>query len=215
MSKLLYIIGSPRQDASRSGAVAEAFLAAWRRAEPGLDVSVLDLWREPLPEFDGDKAQAKMTVITGGTPEGAAATAWEAVKRVIERFARADQYLFTVPMWNGGIPYRLKLYIDILTQPGFLFGFDPARGYSGLLGRKQAAVIYTSGVYAPGVAPAFGLDFHSSYFDWWLRFVGVTDVETIRYQPTLLTPDPERAFAEAVAGAEAAASRLARGSRAA
>jgi FMN-dependent NADH-azoreductase len=215
VSKLLYVVGSPRQDASRSGAVADALLAAWRRADPELEVSVLDLWREPLPEFDGDKAQAKMTVITGGTPEGVVATAWDEVKRVIEGFTRADQYLFTVPMWNGGIPYRLKLYIDILTQPGFLFGFDPTQGYSGLLEGKRAAVIYTSGVYGPGAAPSFGLDFHSSYFDWWLEFVGLTDVETIRYQPTLLTPDPEGALADAVAAAEAAAGRLAKGSRAA
>ena len=214
MSELLYIVGSPRRD-SHSGAVAEAFLAASRRADPGLEVSVLDLWQEPLPEFDGDKAQAKMTVITGGTPEGAVASAWQVVTRVIERFTQADQYLFTVPMWNGGIPYRLKLYIDIITQPGFLFGFDPTSGYSGLLEGKRAGVIYTSGVYGPGAAASFGLDFHSSYFDWWLKFIGLTEVETIRFQPTLLTPDPERGLAEAVAAAQAAAGRLARGSRAA
>jgi FMN-dependent NADH-azoreductase len=215
MSKLLYVVGSPRQDASRSGAVAEAFLDTLRRADPELDVSILDLWREPLPEFDGDKAEAKMTVITGGTPEGAIATAWNAVTQVIDRFTSADQYLFTVPMWNGGVPYRLKLYIDILTQPGFLFGFDATTGYSALLQGKQAAVIYTSGVYGPGVAPSFGLDFHSKYFDWWLRFIGLTDVETIRYQPTLVTPDPDRAFNEAVAAARVAAGRFARPPRAA
>ena len=214
MSALLHIVGSPRSD-SQSGAVAEAYLAAARRIDPGLEVSVLDLWREPLPEFDGDKAQAKMTVITGGTPEGAIATAWQVVTRVIERFTQADQYLFTVPMWNGGIPYRLKLYIDIITQPGFLFGFDPTRGYCGLLGGKRAAVIYTSGVYAPGVPASFGLDFHSSYFDWWLKFIGLTEVETVRFQPTLLTPDPEGALSAAVAAAQAAAGRLARNWRAA
>lgn len=215
MSKLFYVVGSPRQDASRSGAVAEAFLDTLRRAEPDLDVTILDLWREPLPEFDGDKAQAKMTVITGGTPEGTIATPWSAVTRIIERFTAADRYLFTVPMWNGGIPYRLKLYIDILTQPGFLFGFDVKQGYSGLLAGKRAAVIYTSGVYGPGVAPSFGLDFHSSYFDWWLEFVGLTKVETIRYQPTLLTADPDRDLAEAIAAARGAAARFGGAPRAA
>ena len=41
--------------------------------------------------------------------------------------------MFTVPMRNGGISCRLKLYIDIMTQLGLLFGFGPATGYSGLL----------------------------------------------------------------------------------
>jgi len=90
-------------------------------------------------------------------------------------------------MWNGGIPYRLKLYIDILTQPGLLFGFDPAKGYFGLLNGKKATVVYSSGVFAPGVSPDYGVDFQSSYLDWWLRFIGVADIQTIRYQPSLLS----------------------------
>jgi FMN-dependent NADH-azoreductase len=94
-------------------------------------------------------------------------------------------------------------YIDILTQPGLLFGFDPATGYRGLLtGQgKKAAAIYTSGVYAPGVPRAFGSDFHSSYFDDWLRFCGIAAIAEIRFQPTLLNPDVpgtrERAMAQA------------------
>ncbi len=194
MRKLLYVVGSPRQLDSRSGKVAEVFLDTLRQKNPSVEVDILDLWQEPLPEFDGDKAAAKMTVITGGNLAGATATAWDAIVRVIERFTSADDYLFTVPMWNGGIPYRLKLYIDLLTQPGFLFGFDPATGYSTLLTGKRAVAIYTSGVYQPGVPPSFGADYHSSYFDWWLRSAGITDITTIRYQPTLLTADPEKDF---------------------
>jgi FMN-dependent NADH-azoreductase len=110
-----------------------------------------------------------------------------------------------VPMWNGGIPYRLKLYIDIMTQPGLLFGFDPAKGYSGLLKDKRATVIYTSGVYAPGVPAAFGIDHHSTYFDDWLRFIGITDITTVRFQPTLLTADYDGGLKAALnAAAEAA-----------
>ncbi len=208
MPKILYVIGSPRQEASRSGAVAEAFLEELRRRAPALEIDTLDLWREPLPEFDGDKAAAKMTVITGGTLDGAIRTAWDAITRVIERFLAADTYLFTVPMWNGGIPYRLKLYIDILSQPGFLFRFDRATGYSGLLRDKRAAVIYTSGVYAPGVAPNYGADFHANYMDWWLRFIGITEIATIRYQPTLRAADPEAALVAAKRAAQAGAARL-------
>lgn len=205
MTRLLYVKGSPRGEASRSTPVAAAYLEAARRNHPDLVVDELDLWREPLPEFDGDKAAAKMTVITGGTLAGATETAWDVITRIAERFTSADRYLFTVPMWNGGIPYRLKLYIDIITQPGLLFGFDPEAGYSGLLKGKHATAIYTSGVYQPGAPTKYGADFHSTYFEWWLRGAGITDIHAVRYQPTLLTADPEAGLAAAMRAAEAAA----------
>jgi len=192
MSTILFVNGSPRQKDSRSGVVASAFLDAVRQRSPSIDVDTIDLWREPLPEFDGPSAAAKMAVITGESPAGASATSWQGITQIIERFLRADQYLFTVPMWNGGIP-------------GAMFGFDPVNGYTGLVRGKRATVVYTSGVYAPGAPAAFGLDFHSSYFDWWLRFIGIEDVRGIRCQPTLLTPNPDAVRDQAVAEARAAA----------
>lgn len=198
MKTLLHVIGSPRGANSQSAKVAAAYLGALTERR----VDTLDLWREPLPEFDGDKSAAKMTVITGGALGGATQTAWDEIQGIAARFTAADEYLFTVPMWNGGIPYRLKLYIDLITQPGILFGFDPATGYAGLLKGKKATVIYTSGVYAPGVAPAFGSDFHATYFDDWLRFIGITEVSRVRFQPTLLTTDPAAGLATAIAEAK-------------
>jgi len=83
-----------------------------------------------------------------GQLEGAKQTAWDRIVEVTERFKAADYYVLGVPMWNGGIPYRLKLYIDIITQPGLLFGFDPAKGYFGLLKDKKATVIYVPQAYS-------------------------------------------------------------------
>jgi FMN-dependent NADH-azoreductase len=200
MSKLLYVIGSPRNHNSLSSTIAEAYLETYRKAHPNVEIDVLDIWSEHLPEFDGNKAAAKMSFFGVGTLEGEVKTAWDEILAVIQRFTAADEYLFTVPMWNDGIPYRLKLYIDILTQPGLTFGFDPATGYSGLLSSKKATSIYTSGVYSLGAPQAYGTDFHSSYFENWLRFVGITDREVIRFQPSLLTADP-------VAGLDAATAR--------
>lgn len=191
MSDLLYVIGSPRKGSSESSAIADAYLTEFRRTNPDAVIDVLDLWQEGLPAFDADRAAAKMTVFSGNELVGAEASAWEAVRAIFERFNAADAYLFTVPMWNGGIPWMLKLYVDILTQPGMVFGFDPASGYVPLLHGKRATVIYTSGVYAPGVTRAFGSDFHATYFNDWLRFIGISAVEEIRFQPTVLTATPE------------------------
>jgi len=49
MSKLLYVISSPRGEKSESRAIADEFLDAYRRSDPSLEVDVLDLWTEPPP----------------------------------------------------------------------------------------------------------------------------------------------------------------------
>ena len=76
-------------------------------------------------------------------------------------FKEAAEYLFTVPMWNASVPWVLKHLIDAITQPGTVFGFDPANGYIPLLEGKRAIVVYTSGVYSPGATIQFGADFHA------------------------------------------------------
>lgn len=198
MTKLLHIVTSPRGADSKSNALALAFVKAQRREHPNLIVDTLDLWREPLPAFDGDSAAAKMTFFGVGEMDGAKQSAWDEIVKITQRFTDADHYVLGVPMWNGGVPYRLKQYIDIITQPGLLFGFDPEAGYSGLLKNKKATVIYTSGVWSPDADPRFGLDFHSNYLDWWFELIGVSNVETIRFQPSLLTADPTKGFEDAL-----------------
>jgi len=187
--KLFFVKGSPRGASSLSAKIAEASLASYRSKNPGATIDEIDLWQAPLPEFDGDRAAAKLSVFAKEMLEGVRKTAWDEIIAITNRFTSADDYLFTVPMWNGGIPYRLKLYIDIITQPGMLFDFDPAAGYKGLMKGKRATVIYTSGVYAPGAPPAFGTDHHSTYFDNWLRLIGIQDISSVRFQPSLLTDD--------------------------
>lgn len=198
MTKILHIQASPRGAASKSNEIARARIDTLRQHDSGLVVDTIDLWREPLPEFDGNSAAAKMTFFGVGELDASKRSAWDRIVEIVERFKAADHYVLGVPMWNSGIPYRLKLYIDILTQPGLLFGFDPAKGYSGLLNGKKATVVCSSGVFAPGVPPQYGLDFQSNYLDWWLRFIGVTDIQTIRYQPSLLTQDPVKGLNDAI-----------------
>lgn len=208
MTKLLYVISSPRGEQSESTRIAEEFLGTYLRARPGVKVQRLNLWEDELPVYGGKGAAAKMTVFSGQTPEGDQAEAWADVQRVFAPFKEADEYLFTVPMWNAGVPWVLKHLIDTITQPGTVFGFDPAKGYFPLLEGKRAVVVYTSGVYAPGAPIQFGTDFHAEFFNDWLRFIGVSDVSEIRFQPTVLTVDPDAARNEALAKARELAMNL-------
>ena len=198
MTRLLFIKASPRSAASRSVTVAESYLEALRAKDPALEVDTIDLWEEDLPPFDGNRANAKLNVITGTAQSATQQTAWDQITAIAQRFIAADHYLLAVPMWNGGIPYRLKQYIDIIHQPGLLFGLNPETGYFGLLKDKRATLVLTSGAYAQHFpSPAFGVDHHSTYLKDWLNQAGVTEIEEIRYQPTLLVADPEAAFAAA------------------
>lgn len=177
MTKLLQIIASPRGGDSKSNALADAFVAAQRAKDSTLQVDHLDLWAEDLPAFDGDPAAAKMTFFGVGQMDPSKEQAWSAVARITERFMSADHVVMGVPMWNGGIPYRLKHYIDIITQPGMLFGFDPDNGYSGLLRNRKATVVTTSGVWSEGADARFGSDFHSTYLKWWFETIGITSTQ--------------------------------------
>lgn len=191
MTTLLHISASPRGEASESLAIARTFLDAYRVANPGHRIDAFDLWDGTLPAFGPDAAAAKMAVFAGREPSGAAARAWDAASRTFDRFAAADAYLFSVPMWNTGVPYILKQFIDVVSQPGMVFRFDPEHGYSGLLSGKKAAVVYTSAVYGDGRDAAFGVDFQRPFFSGWLRWAGITDVTEIEFRPNLVTSDAE------------------------
>lgn len=206
MTQLLYIKASPRGSESKSIAIADAYLEALKSKTPDIVVDEIDVWAAKLPKFDGDKVAAKMNVITGQPHSGMQKTAWDEITEIADRFTKADIYLFAIPMWNGGIPYTLKHYIDVIHQPGLLFGLEPSTGYFGLLKNKRAVIAYTSGAYAQSMpSPAYGVDNQSTYMRAWLNQAGVTDIAEIRFQPTLLTQDPDGDFKTAVMTARAAA----------
>ena len=189
MTTLLHLSASPRGERSESLALARTFLAAYREQSPGHEIVEWDLWDGTLPEFGPAATAAKMDVFAGAEPSGAGAAAWRAARDTFDRFAAADRYLFSVPMWNAGVPYKLKKFIDVVSQPGLVFGFDAASGYTGLVTGRKAAVIYTSAVYGELRGPAFGSDFQAPFFDDWLRWAGIGDVTTVQFRPNLATAD--------------------------
>ncbi|TVU64138.1 flavodoxin family protein [Paenarthrobacter nitroguajacolicus] len=200
MPSILHINASPRYSNSDSLRLARHFIDSVQAAAPEtFELETVNLFDDgALPAFGRIAASAKMAVFTGQdqTPEQVAA--WESARAVFDQFAAADAYVFNIPMWNSGVPYVLKQWIDIITQPGWSFGFDPQQGYRGLMEGKHALAIHTSGVYAPGVPAAFGSDFSSTYFADWLNFVGIEDATHVRFAPTVLNGDVDgtRQFAE-------------------
>jgi FMN-dependent NADH-azoreductase len=190
MSRLLHISASPRGAASESLAIAGTFLDAYREVH-GAVVDPFDLWDGTLPVFGPAGAGAKMTVLAGEDPAGEQAAAWRAARAVFDRFDSYDRYLFSDPMWNSSDPYVHKQFIDVVSQPGWVFGFDAEKGYSGLLHGKKAAVVYTSAVYGDGRPPAFGRDHQAPFLDGWLRWTGIIDIAAIEFRPNLAVADAD------------------------
>ena len=189
--RLLHISASPRARQSESLALAATFVEAYSESHEGVVVDHWDLWDGTLPQFGPDAAAAKMAVFAGRQPEDGPAEAWAQAAAAFERFAGYHRLLFSVPMWNAGVPYILKQFIDVVSQPGMVFGFDPVNGYTGLLRGRKAAVIYTSAVYGPDRGPAFGADFQRPFFDDWLRWAGIEDITEITFRPDLVTADAD------------------------
>ena len=184
MSKILHINASPR-DNSRSLAVAKAFLEAYRAKNASDTVEVLNLFEANLMPFDGFAMQAKYAVLGGGNPTGEEAAAWGKVAGLADHLKSFDKYVINVPMWNFSVPYVLKQYIDILTQPGLTFTYTPEEGYKGLVTGKKAFIAYArGGEYAAGSGTE-GLDHQKPWFNFALNFIGITDLTTVEIDGTL------------------------------
>lgn len=198
MPTLLHIESSPRKTRSASLDVARAYLEAYRGAHPDHSIDVLDLWSINLPEFDGDALDAKYADLSGTPLSEAQQQAWADIRRLARRLHDADTLLLSVPLWNFSIPYKLKHFIDVVSQRDILFSFDE-RGLQGLLKDKKAVVIYARGLdYSiDSGTPAHSFDFQRPYIEAWLRSVGITNVESVVVEKTLFGPEVDHAARQA------------------
>ncbi|HOF17385.1 MAG TPA: NAD(P)H-dependent oxidoreductase [Phycisphaerae bacterium] len=181
MKDFLHVVASPRGDESFSVRVGRRFL----QSLPGVAVETLDLFRADLPPFDAPYAAAKYAVLGGATPADDAQRAWKRVIELADHFKSFDGYVFSAGMWNFGIPYRLKHYLDLVVQPGLTFSYSPQKGYQGLVTGKPAVLALARGAdYSPG-SGAEAMDMQRPYLEAILRFIGFADIRTIVVQPTL------------------------------
>ncbi|MCG6982667.1 MAG: NAD(P)H-dependent oxidoreductase [Deltaproteobacteria bacterium] len=185
MARLLYIEASPRKERSASIEVARAFIDEYERTHPGDAVETVDLWHTSIPEFDGHVIDSKYVILHGLEHTEEQKRAWRAVEDLISQFTGADKYVFSLPMWNFGIPYKLKHYIDVIVQPGYTFSYSPEKGYEGLVTGKPIVSIYASGgAYGPGTG-AESYDLQKAYLELILGFMGFSDFQKITVASTL------------------------------
>jgi FMN-dependent NADH-azoreductase len=202
MTRILHIKASPSRHHSRSEHAAQAFIDTLVSELPSAELDVIDVWDLALPEFDETMLEAKFAVLRSRDATAEQQRRWSEAVRISQRFNRADLYVFSVPMWNFGIPYRLKHFIDVVTLPGENWSWSREHGYKALLANKQAVVVASSANVHDDVPPGFARnDFQRPYVRRWLKFIGIDVVKEIRVSPTLTDPDEVKRI-EAQAEAE-------------
>ena len=183
MKKLLHIKCSPRKERSVSGQLAKKFLETYRLKHPHEPIAEIDLWKIALPEFDEFAAGAKYKAFHHDPLTPKEADRWEQIVQLFQQFSAAEKYVFSVPMWNFSIPYKLKQYIDLITQPHLAFDVTEA-GYRGLvIGRPVVLLLARGGAYRN--TPAAPMDMQEKYLELWLKFIGFTNIRKIYAEPMM------------------------------
>lgn len=204
MKKLLHIIATPRGEESSTLKVSNVFLDSFRNSHQDWVIEDFDLSKEELPSLTVKRVDGKYLLLSGKDLYGDMKVAWQDIIAEIERFLSADAVLISTPMWNFGIPYTLKHYIDVIVQPKYLFQYT-ATGVEGLAkGRKMAVITSRGSDYSS--AETKGADFQEPYLRFVFGFAGITDITFINAEPMNMGEELQK---KAIASAQEKARKLA------
>jgi FMN-dependent NADH-azoreductase len=174
MASLLAIEASPRKQRSASLELASRYLDSYAAANPQDTISRINLWDLDIPEVDDVLWSAKHAIQNGLACTREQAILWEKAAKLAQMFVAADSYVICIPMWNFSIPYKLKHFIDVITQSGITFDYSKEDGYRGLLDNKPVTLIYAMGKTYPFVSEALKLQ--KQHMEMWLNFIGLTNI---------------------------------------
>ena len=135
-----------------------------------------------------DKAAVEMfiaTVFQRQQPNAEQAALFARMMSVVKQVKSARRLVIAYPMYNFGIPARLKDWLDNLVVPGETFRFGEDGAPQGLMGGHKVLLLQASGsVYSEG-RPMAQMDFASSYLKTLLGgFLGFASVDTVRAEGT-------------------------------
>ena len=178
MSTPLKIDVSTRGSVSISRRLSSLFVEQWREAHPDCAIIERDIAATDLPFLEFAWITANLTRSSARTEQQKALLVPS--DELIAELQKADEYLIATPMYNFGIPAKLKAYVDHVVRSGLTFTMNADGSYTGLLSGKKATVIIASaGEYGPD-APTVGLDTLKPYLQEILGFIGVTEVTFIQ-----------------------------------
>lgn len=203
---VLDVQAMPRAERSRTRKLHDAFMRGLAAKHPDLRVIVKDVAHshDQLPAWDEWDVEAKFQVMYGeGKLDEVSAQRWESLTRLTDELHASNLVVISAPMWNFGVPWFLKRWLDAVVQARLTF--EAREGtYVGLLAGRRAVILTTrDGAYAPP-SPWASHDFHVPYLKSVLGLMGLGPIEVVAGEP-LYAAGPEvgaRALEQAVAAAE-------------
>lgn len=139
MANILFLDGCMRGwEVSRSYAVAEKFIEAYRKTHPGDTVEELHLTEEHFTWYTGREVERDARLLADAkfhAPEFDMA----------RRFAKADKILLAAPFWNMTLPAAVVAYFENVCIYEIAFRCKGDGSYEGLCAAKKFLCIMTSG----------------------------------------------------------------------
>jgi FMN-dependent NADH-azoreductase len=195
MRQILCLTSSPRRDTSYSNLVAARVLRELRIVHPDAIVTIRDLAGNPLPHIDEDFVIATRSV--AGARTGRQQALLDQSDILVDELLRADTIVIAAAMINFGIPSTLKSWIDYVVRPGRTFRYTEAGSQGLLKGRRAILVLARGGLYSGGLMKEY--EHQESYLRSVLKFLGITDVQSILIEGVALGPEAaERAVDAAI-----------------
>lgn len=183
MKKLLCIeVNSKPKELSTSKQVGEEFANRFLKKNPNYSLTVLDLYKEDIPEINYKVFTGRGEPVSGDEYEKLAPEDKKIVDRVNElsdQFLNADTYVITAPMWSVDCPSRLKRYIDCIVINNKLIKIT-SEEVTGLLGDKERDMVYiqsSGGIYPKIFDSKFNHAVH--YCEDLFKFLGIKNFEKI------------------------------------
>lgn len=180
--KVLHVIATPRGAQSRTLPISLAFLDRVKAQRPDVEVQDLDLSSADLPEVNDAMASSKYALMMGQPVDPSVVTSWPRVEALVDDFRSADAYVVTSPMWNFGLPYTLKHWIDCIVQPGYTFTYENGFPTPLVHGKRMVCITSRGADYSP-TGPMGAYDFQEPYLRAIFGFVGITDIDFVHAQP--------------------------------
>ncbi len=170
MSNILHITASIRGPESVSNRIGGALLTGLKA--PDDTVTVRDLSKNDIPFVDASRFEANLTPAADRTPEQAELAA--IADTLIAELQAADTIVFSVPVYNFGVPAVVKAWADLVARAGTTFHYTE-NGPAGLLEGKKAYIAAASG----GTPVGSDIDFMSSWLTFFLGFLGISETHVI------------------------------------
>ena len=196
MTNILHITASIRGEESVSNSLGTKLVEGFA-AQHKASITRRNLANNDLPFIDADRFAANLAPHAKRTPEQTELAA--IADTLIEELQAADTIVFSVPIYNFGVPATVKAWADLVARAGTTFKYTE-NGPEGLLTGKKVYITAASG----GTPVGSDMDFMTPWLKFFLGFIGITDIDVIAADGIMGAGGEEK-----IADAHAAVERLA------